>query len=312
MKKELKDLLGTYGLFIILIAVSVPAIILKSHAFLSTGMVINIIGSASISTIAAIGMTVVIANGHVDMSIGEMAGVSAILSSWLMIGFGCSLEVALILTFLFAVMIGSLNGFLTAHFGLNSFVSTLGTMLVLSGLRYAPTGGKSLLMIPDSLTAIGGGETISIPNRIWFLIAVAIVFFIFLRKLKYGRRIEMIGGNIDASWIMGVRTKFYTFLPFIVSAVLGCLAGVLLVGHTGTANVTIGGLGVMMNAFLFSMLGTILRKGRPSIEGTIVAGITVTTIFFSLSVLGLPTVWKQFTRGTLFLVAVVLTVFRKR
>ena len=274
-------------------------------SYLSVGNILNLLTEFSMVGLVSIGMAIVISAGHVDLSVGHIAGIAAVISSLLMVNYGFSEVLSILLGIAIGMIFGILNGLLVAFLGVSSFIASLGTMFILIGIRYWITGGATIMCLPHDFTKLG-----KMPLPLLFLGVVALFATLLMDFSPMGRKLYMIGDNITATELCGVRIRKYTFLIFVLSAIFSIFAGEILAARQGLANVDIGDR-FMMEAFIGAYLGRIMFGDRKVVIGAILGSALLVFLIGGLTILGVDPSWLNFIKGTVFLGALISGLMRR-
>src|SRR5690242_1442628 len=225
-----------------LLVMCVTMSLLQPQAFASTENFYNITRNFAFIGIMALGMTAVIITGGIDLSVGSVMGLAAIVAGlvlqdagpwWLAMGAGLAT----------GVVVGAVNGALIAWVGLPSFVVTLGSLSIGRSLAVVLSQNKMIYDFgPDSDTvfAIGGGQILGIANPVWVLLLLTVVFSVVLHVTRWGRYLYAIGGNEQAAVLTGVPVVRAKLAAYTVSGLTAALAAVLIIGWQGSAINEIG------------------------------------------------------------------------
>ena len=274
-------------------------------AYVSLGNMLNLLTEFSMVGLVSIGMAIVLSVGQVDLSIGHIAGISAVVTSLFLVK-GVSTFLSILLGLGISTVFGILNGFIVAYLGVSSFIGSLGTMFILIGVRYGLTGGATIMCLPSSYTALG-----KMPYPLIFLTGAFLFAFFLMDTTVLGRRLYLIGENLDASELCGVRIRQETFIVFIFSAVLGAFAGEILAARQGLTNVDIGDR-FMMEAFIGAYLGRVLSGERLVALGALFGAALLVFLIGGLTILGVDPSWLNFIKGIVFLAALISKIITKR
>jgi ribose transport system permease protein len=205
------------------------------------------------------------------------------------------------------VVIGLINGLLVARAGLNAFITTLATGIVVQGFAQLYTGGTSLFgRIPEGFLLLGRGKVLGVPMPLIYVLGVATVMWAALRYTDWGRRCYAIGGNAKAAKLIGIPVERITIQMYIIAGALAALAGVLSTSILGSANPNIG-LNYLLPAFAAVFLGAATAgPGRFNAWGTVVAVYVLAAGISGLQQLGAAFYVEQFFNGGALLLAVGL------
>lgn len=268
----------------------------------------GILRGSSLNMMVAIGFTVVMICGELDLSIGSVVSLGAILTIGLAPRIG--LGPALLAGVGAGAAAGLVNGVLVAKAKVNSFIVTLGTMIILQGIIYQYSGGSS-----KSLTG-GAGEAVAdfletpilpllAPRVLAGLVLVA-CFEVFMRNTRQGRNFYMVGANRETAWCAGVNTSRYLVAAFVISGITAALGGSLFAISISSATTDFGANSLMDVIAATIIGGTAMAGGKGGVLRTAVAVLMFKTLFNGLDCFGVPGEVKIFVSG-LLLAVVVLT-----
>jgi ribose transport system permease protein len=252
------------GLFL-LFAIWTPDTFLTSQTWKS------ILNQEAITALVALGLLIPLSAGAFDLSVGYVIGLSGMLAAWLIGEHSVGPLLAIVLVLLAGVLVGVINGFLVVGLRINSFIATLAFGSILLAVIGMISGNEQITGLPASfsdisLTQVGG---ISLP--VFYLVALALVFWYVLEHTPIGRRLYATGGGEEAARLAGVRTSRIIFCSFIVAAAMSALAGILLLAQLTTASPTTGP-SYLLPAFAAAFLGsTQISPGRFNVVGTLLA-----------------------------------------
>ncbi len=255
----------------------------------------------------AIGFTVILIIGQLDLSIGTIITFTAIIGLGLKeyIGFGGSIPVAIIA----GGLIGLINGLLVAKAKINSFIVTLGMMTALQGAIYTFTGGNSVSLSTPDAFAVSDWLALMIfplvtPRVIITLVLIA-ASAIFMKRTRIGRNFYMVGGNRQTAWLAGIDTDKYTIAAFIMSGVTAGIGGVLFAMESAAATLNMGNSSLMYVISAAIIGGTAMSGGKGGIFKTFVAILMLDVLYNGIILFGLGNEVKIFIAG-IILASVVL------
>lgn len=306
MKKELT-------MFGILVALCVVTAILNP-IFLSADNLKNNIRHISMISLFALGEAVVIITGGIDLSIGSIICITAVATSYLAMIVGLDIVPSVIFGLLVAVFIGFSQGAVTAWLGIQPFVVTLGSMLLLRGVAEVLTGGGDIGFQGKfpGFRFIGEGTGFGMPMPFWFaLVAVAIVAFLMHRTI-FGRYCYAIGSNAEAARLSGVPVRTVRLVAFIICGLLSGMAGILYVAYLPTATPSLG-MAYELHAVAAAVLGGCsLQGGRGSVFGVLIGAGIMQVTFNAVNLVG-QSLWQNVVAGGVILAAVVIDrIFEKK
>ncbi len=180
--------------------------------FLTSRNLINILQQSSINACLALGMTLVIISGGIDLSVGPTAAVSAVITATLLVS-GVPVPIALVGGLVIGALCGLVNGLLIAYAGLQPFIVTLGTLSTYRAVALIYTGGNPVLGVPQSFRALFNGSVAGIPNSVVMVAIVAVLAWLLLRKTPLGEYLMAVGGNEEAAYVAGVPIALTKIAP---------------------------------------------------------------------------------------------------
>ncbi|MDR0960074.1 MAG: ABC transporter permease [Propionibacteriaceae bacterium] len=263
--------------------------------------------------VMAIGMTLVIGMGEIDLSVGAILGICG-LAAAIWIQGGVNIYLAVFGACLLGAAIGMCNGVLVTYLRLPSFVATLGSMSVLRGIIMVITGGVPVygLRYPE-FQFIGQGFIGPVPVPVVILLLLFVIFAFVLYRTPFGRYILSIGSNAQAARLAGIRLTAVRIATYAITGFLCAVAGVILASRSEAATADAGS-GMELDVIAATIIGgTVMTGGKAVLYGTIVGAVLMTTIRNGLNLLGVSPLWHQVVIGAFILISVagsMLTVKR--
>lgn len=255
------------------------------------GNLIDILRQAAPVMMIAIGMSLVIATGGIDLSVGSLMAVAGAVSMEFLSAAGGSFGAALAavgLALVIAGILGAVNGLLVAYVGLQPFIATLVLMLAGRGIAKVITGGQNTTASNDSFRWIANGFVIGIP--VVFILAVLIVIAVgwVVRRSALGLMIEAIGINPRASRMAGIKPRGLLLTAYIMSGILAGVAGIMSVGSVMTVDISRTGYQLELDAILAVVIGgASLAGGKFSLSGAFVGALLIATLDKTVLYLGI-------------------------
>ena len=301
----------SFGIVIILLTMCVILTILVGDKFLSSDNLVSVIRQFSFIAIMAIGQSIVIMTGGIDLSVGSVFAFSSVIGCMVMVRTGLGIACGLLAGLSVGAAFGILNGLFITRLRLPPFISTLGTMSIARGLAFGVTGGFPVSRLPDSFKFIGQGYVGSVPAPIIILIILTIVFGVFLHKSITGRRIYAIGGNEEASRLSGVRVERIKILVYTLCGTMTALSGLMTAGRLGVAQSTAGN-GYEMDAIAAVIIGgASLSGGVGNIAGPVLGAAIMQVLRNGLVLTGVSAYWQQAVLGVVIIIAVAFDKLRQ-
>ncbi|TPL50244.1 ABC transporter permease [Mesorhizobium sp. B2-4-2] len=275
---------------------------ISPHFFTERNM-FNILDQSVVLGIVAVGMTLVILTGGIDLSVGSVAGVTGITLALLLKEF--PIPVAIALAIGCGALIGLFSGVLIAVFGLAPFVVTLGVMAMGRSLAYIVSGQRSISGLPMGLQNIVYTNLLGIPANVIFLIALYLATWAWLTYSKGGRTIYAVGSNIEAARAAGLNTLFYSIFPYVASGALSATAMTFSLAQIMSAD-PIGGNQLELDAIAAVVIGgASLYGGRGTIFGTLMGVLIMVMIRNGLNLLGVSPFWQGTAIGAIIILALL-------
>lgn len=280
--------------------------------FLTLKNIQNIISQSSCVAVVAIGASMVILTGGIDLSSGSVIGFVGIFAA-LFIKNGFPIPVAFLIGIAAGALLGLLNGIMISYGKVPAFIATLGSMNVARGLAYLTNGGKSITGLPIPLadimgTKIFGGTPISI---LYVIVLYAIIFFL-MTYTRFGRRVYALGGNVNAAKLSGVRVKRLEVGVYVLAGVFSAIAGLMLLSRLFVADPNTGS-GYEMNAIASCVIGGIsLSGGKGKILNTFVGALILGMLTCGLQILNISVHWQTIISGLVIVGAVFMDKSKER
>ncbi|MFZ4661037.1 MAG: ABC transporter permease [Caldilineaceae bacterium] len=300
---------GTFFGFVIMVAIFAA---LRPTIFLSLNNLRNITEQVAILAIVAGGMTIVMAAGDFDLSVGTLASLCGVIVADLLIkGLDVGPSIAIALTV--GAVAGAFNGLLVAYAGLSAFVATLATMTAYRGLSLWYTGGSTLFSgLNEAFRPIGQGATGSIPNAVLIMVGVLVLAWFLLEQTTLGRRLYAIGGNAEAAFLAGINVRLLRMVAFVCSGIGAAIAGIVLTSRLFSAHPT-AGEPLMLNAIAAVFLGmTMFREGEAHVPGALFGVLILGVLSNGLNILQVNSYLQIVLTGVIIILAVLVSGLARR
>ncbi len=298
--------LSNLGVYLTLIILLIIFSILSSN-FLTVGNMMNLLRQIAINGLIAVGMTMVITTGGIDLSVGSILGLSAMVSAFLMVN-GLPAIFAILICLLLGMLLGAVNGYIISKYKLQAFIVTLATMTTFRGMTYVISDGKPISNISQNafFTFIGKGDILGIPIPIFIFFIIFGIAYIIMNKTVFGRNIYATGGNEKAAELSGVNVEKTHIKVYVISGFLAALAGLILISRLNSAQPTLGD-GYELDAIAAVVIGgTSLTGGRGKISGTLIGILILGVISNGLNIIGVSSFYQEIVKGLIILIAVFL------
>ncbi len=282
-----------------------------TDTFMSANNLVNIFRQTSINIVLAVGMTLVILTGGIDLSVGSILAVTAV------IGVMTSLNPALqwgtvLFPLLVGLAIGIINGVLVAYVKLPPFIATMGTMTTFRGASYLIPDGTTIINNDLNFAWIGNNYLGPIPWLVVIALVVVALTWFLLRKTVLGVRIYAVGGNAQAARLTGIKVGYVLVFVYAICGLLCGLAGVMTASRLYSASGLLGN-GYELDAVAAAILGgTSPNGGIGSVAGTLIGSLIMAVLNNGLTLMNVSSFWQMVIRGIVIILAVIIDKFRTR
>lgn len=320
VSRRLREHLERVGIVVVL-ALLVAVFAIREPAFLNVDNLFSILQSVSIVALLGIGVTVTLAAGGFDLSVGSVAASAQMAASYVLIVWHGSALAAVAACVVLGIAAGLFNGLLITRLRVPDQLATLGTLFLLAGLQLIPTGGRSLAtgtvmpdgseasgIFPDAFLALGRLRLFDIvPLPVLILAVLTVLAWIVMETTRWGRVIYAIGGNETAARLAGAPTSRYRIAAYVASATIASLGGVLIAARVGRGDVS-AGHSLLLDAVAASLVGyAVWGAKRPNVFGTVVGAVFVGVLLNGLTMLNAPYYMQDFIKGVLLVLALAFT-----
>jgi ribose transport system permease protein len=286
--------------------------------FLKSENLLNIANQIAVIAIIAIGMTMVIITGGIDLSVGSLLALSAVLASKFIRDFaggvGASfggMLLACLAAILLCGIIGAFSGAMITRFSIPPFIVTLAMMLVASGLAYLLAEGQSIYQIPDSFVWLGrGSDLFNLPNAVALMLILYALAQVLMSRMRLGRHLYAVGGNGEAARLSGVPVKRVLMFAYIASGLLAGLGGVIMASQLKSGSATYGNMYELYVIAAVVVGGTSLSGGEGRMFGTLTGAFTIAVIQNGMNLTNVESYTQKVVLGLVILGAVLLDRIR--
>ena len=282
--------------------------------------ILNLLRSMSKYLLVGVGQSVILITGNIDLSIGSVVAMSAMVSSTLMSN-GTPVIVALLIAMAACLAFGVVNGILVGKFKLPPFIATLGTMFCARGVAYMANGNRNTNAISTGLGKEVGdkfqdffyyGKTLGVYNAFWIAFIIFAVVFFIMAKTRTGRHIYAIGSNVEAAKLSGVNVFTTTTKAYLISAFCSFVVGLILAGQAGMGNMEAGNSYEMYGVAAGVIGGVSPLGGTGLLLGTLAGAGVWQTLENGLGIIGAPVGIQRIVIGLIVTGAVLIdVVFRQ-
>ncbi|UYO73218.1 ABC transporter permease [Halomonas qinghailakensis] len=274
-----------------------------SEYFLSFGNITNILVQTSTIGLIALGMTFVMINGNIDLSVGAILGLAASLAVGLQ---EVSMTLAILAALGSGILLGALNGFVVWKTGVNAFIVTLGAMLGVRGLIFLYTGEQSFFAMNFAFADFGTSTIGSVPVLAIIFLVCALIMHLVLTRTGHGRNTFAVGGNPEASIDAGIRLGRHMMINFIIVGFFAALAGVLLASQMGAATPNLGRDYELWVITAVVLGGTKLTGGYGSIVGTLGGVLAIGILRNGMNLMQVPAFYVLVILGAILISVLII------
>jgi ribose/xylose/arabinose/galactoside ABC-type transport system permease subunit len=327
-KSDIQQLLLRGRAFIALILVVVVFTSLIPQ-FLTTGNIVIMAKHVAINALLAIGMTFVILTGGIDLSVGSIVGMTAMIAGGL-INEGIRLPqigvivyphtwMIILLSLALGTLMGSISGFVITRFNVAPFIATLGMLYVARGIAGLRNNGytfPNLIGRPEygntGFPILGAGNFLGINYSIWLMIILTLAAYIITTRTPFGRQIYAIGGNERASELSGVRIKRNKVIVYSISGFCSALVGLIIASQLVAAHPATGDSFELTAIAAVVLGGTSLAGGRGGMGGTLIGAFVIGVLGDGLVMMGVSSFWQKVIKGAVIVLAVIIDQVQAR
>lgn len=293
------------GLIFMLIAVGI-----SNPRFLAERNISDVLQGHAYVAVAAIGMSMVIITGNIDISVGSLIGLLAVICGRLAVA-GAPIWLAWLAPLLVGAAVGALIGFLVAYMRIPSIVVTLGMLSILKGILIIWTNGERVTDMPEGFF-LAQMRPLGIPMPIWFMIVLTILAALWMRYSGLGRSLYAVGGNAEAARLSGISQKRVVLQVFIINGIFVGFASILYATQFAIIQVT-PPPGLELTIISSSVVGGVsILGGTGTVIGSSLAAILLNTIRSAMVFINVSPFWLQAVQGVLILVTVLADLLRRR
>jgi ribose/xylose/arabinose/galactoside ABC-type transport system permease subunit len=300
-----------------------------SPQFLSTGNIVIMSKHVAINALLAIGMTFVILTGGIDLSVGSIVGLTAMIAGGL-INEGLQIPqlgvivyphtwTIMVISLAVGTLMGTISGFIITRFNVAPFIATMGMLYVARGFAGLRNNGYTFANIvgrPEygntGFQILGAGEFLGINYSIWIMVAFALVAYIVTTRLSFGRHVYAIGGNERAAELSGVLIKKTKVIVYSISGFCSAVVGLIIASQLVAAHPATGESFELTAIAAVVLGGTSLDGGRGSIGGTLIGAFVIGVLGDGLVMMGVSSFWQKVIKGAVIVLAVIIDQVQAR
>jgi len=281
-----------------------------TKSFFSLRNFTNVARQISVTGICAVGMTMVILTGGIDLSIGSLIGLTSALAA-VMMKAGCPIILAVLAALALGVLIGFINATCINYLFIPPMITTLAMMISLRGVVYLITGGMPVYGIPEGFKVLGQGSIGPLPISTIIMVLVFILGYIILERTPFGRQIYGIGGSVETARLSGVNVKRVIYKMYMLVGLLGALAGLILTSRVNSGQPSSGD-GYEMDIITAVVLGGVsVSGGEGKLFKVIIGVIFMGVLANGMMMMNINEYWQRVVKGLVLLAAVAVDIRAK-
>ncbi|MBZ5591571.1 MAG: ABC transporter permease [Acidobacteriia bacterium] len=302
----LQRLLPFLSLIILFVALAI-----SSKHFLTNTNLSSVVRQTAVINIMALGMTMIIINGGIDLSVGSILAMGGLLGTMAM-EMGLSIPAGILAGIATGLLCGLANGLMITQLRIAPFIVTLGTLGIFRGTALIISNGLPVHRIPQRFSFLGEGNVLGVPFVLWILVACGLATHVVLEHTRLGRYTFAIGSNREAAVYAGIPVKFHTTAVYAIGGMLTGLAGMIEASRLMTGQPT-AGQGYELQAIAAVVIGGgSLQGGEGSVVGTLIGAFIMGLLSNGSDLLGVSPYLQQAIIGAVIILAVTLDELRKR
>ncbi len=301
--------LPVMGPIISLVVVSI-AVGLSTDRFMLLDNLNNVALQASIVAIVAVGSTLVILTGGIDLSPGSAIALLTMIMASLIKFEGMSAPLAIVLVLVISILLGAVNGFLSSYGRIPSFIVTLATLGIYRGIAFLFNDGSPIFSVSSSLEPWFYGKLFGIALPFFYVMILYAMAWGFLKYTPSGRRIYAIGGNESAARLSGINVNQTRLMAFVIAGLMAGIAAILMTARLNSGSPNYG-VGTELQAIGAAVVGgASLAGGTGNILGTLIGAAIIVVVQNGLNLNAVQTSWQNITLGAIILLAVFIDMWR--
>lgn len=302
--EKLKSTVIDGKVFIIVLLLAL-VLSLTTDTFLTPRNLTNVLRQVTVNTIVAVGFTLVLGAGQIDLSVGHLLGLCGVIMAKLMVA-GLPIPVAIAVAILFGMFSGVISSTLITYFNMPPFVVTLALSQVYLGTTYLITNMAPVSYLPDAFVNIGQGYFLGIPIPVYVMLIMCVLMYVIINKTAIGRHSIAMGSNPEAALVCGINIYKTRVFVYAICGFCAAVGAVIQTARSASAQISAGS-GMEMDAIAAVVIGgTSMAGGNARVLGTVCGCLIVGLANNGLNLLGISSNWQIIVKGLLILIAVLL------
>ncbi len=300
------------GVVVIFFAIIALIAILTEGKNITPSNLVNILQQATTTGLMTIGMTMVIIDRGIDLSVGGVAALSSAIGAILMTEYQLPWLLCVLIMLFIGVFVGFLNGVSIAILKMPAFITTMAMLKMTQGMAHFILNGTTVFGLPEIHSVFGQGELLELPVSVWILILFTVLGIILLRYTRFGRELYAMGGNPRAAWTAGINVVKNRIAIYIISGFMSSVAALIITSRIMCAQVTIGE-GSELDAIASAVIGGVsMAGGEGGVLGAIIGALIIVMINNGLNLLAVSPYLQTAIKGLVIFTAIALDVLSRR
>ncbi|WP_242975691.1 ABC transporter permease [Lactonifactor longoviformis] len=309
-KKNIKTIISRYGIYIIFLVIFL-VLSIANQAFFTPSNLLNILKQASTVAVIAIGQTLCLITGGMDLSSGSIMALAGVTSAMFGLADKTNMPAAFLTAILVGMLCGFINGLIVSKGRVPAFIATLGMQQAARGMALLVTNATPVFGLSAAYIFMGSGKVLGIPMLVIIMVAVVIVTAFILNKTKFGRHVYAVGGNEQSAHVSGIRVQRVKLIVYTAAGALAGLGGIMLAGRIQSGTPTMGE-GYELDAIAGAVIGGVSTSGGVgTIYGAVIGSLLMAMISNGLDLMNVSAYYQQIIKGIIIVLAVLLDVQTK-
>jgi len=300
------------GVAFIFIGILAVVGILTGGNSIQPSNLVNILMQTTTTGLMAIGMTLVIIDRGIDLSVGGVAALSSAIGVTFMTKLNVPWIICVLLMLFIGILIGFINGVSISFFKMPPFICTMAMMKMSQGLAQFILGGKTIFGLPQAHTIFGQADLLDIPVPVWILALFTAIGAVFLKYSRFGRELYAMGGNPKGAWMAGINVNKNRILIYTISGFMSAVAALIITSRIMCAQISIGE-GSELDAIASAVIGGVsMAGGEGSVVGAVIGALIIVMINNGLNLLGVSPYIQTAVKGLVIFAAILADLLRRR
>lgn len=280
--------------------------------FLTGANIFNLAQTLAPVGIVAVGMTLVLISGGIDISVGSTAALAGVVISYLWTVLGVPLLVSVLAGLASGLLVGWINGFLVTRINVSPLITTLGMFSIIRGAAFVISNAQTNQLNNEAFKFLGRGSIFGVPFSLILMVLLYLLFAFILRNTRFGRNIYAIGGSAQASRLAGIKINSLLMRVYLISGLLAAVGGVLIASQLASSAPR-AAIGMELTVIAAVVLGgTGLAGGKGTLAGTLIGVLILRILDNGLILMNVSSFYQQVASGTVLLLAVGFDQLRSR